>query len=189
MLWALYDAPTDDIPPTAFRVLLVLADHASDDGTAAFPSRASIAMRLRCSERTVQRHFAALREAGLIIDGDQRLVSHLRANRRPTVYDLPLWIRGDIDDSPTGETERVAPGAPGETDTAGLGRQKRRSGETPGVSQNRPKPSRTSRVREARLALCPRCGSDHDQTTTGCPPMGPPPRPLADLVAEVGRLP
>ncbi|MGN7705060.1 helix-turn-helix domain-containing protein [Cellulosimicrobium sp. 22601] len=90
MLWALYDAPTQDVPHGAFRVLLVLADHAGDDGTGAWPHVETIAEKLNVTRRTVERHLAALRDAGLIRKGDQQLVKLRRGDRRPTVWDLAL---------------------------------------------------------------------------------------------------
>ena len=44
-----------DLPTTEKMVLLVIADHASDDGTNAYPSQATIASKASISIRTVQR--------------------------------------------------------------------------------------------------------------------------------------
>ena len=88
MVWALKTAPVPD--PIAHLVLIGLADHAADDGTAARPSVAVLAEYARCSPRSVQRKLRDLEECGLIWKGDQRLVEHLRSDRRPAVYDLNL---------------------------------------------------------------------------------------------------
>lgn len=88
MLWALNDAPTDDA--TEALVLIALADNAHDDGTCAWPSHATLARRARCSVSTVQRALRRLESSGLITKGDQQTVAHLRADRRPVVYDLAL---------------------------------------------------------------------------------------------------
>ena len=86
MLWALYDAPVND--PTEQAILLVLADHARDDGTAAWPSRERIADAAQVSVATVKRRIRALSERGVIIAGDQRLVDHYRRDKRPRVWNL-----------------------------------------------------------------------------------------------------
>ena len=44
-----------DLPTVEKMVLLVIADHASDDGTEAWPSQATIAKKASISIRTVQR--------------------------------------------------------------------------------------------------------------------------------------
>jgi hypothetical protein len=107
MLWALETAPVDD--QGQLLVLIALADRAGDDGTAAWPSISWIAERARCSTRTVIRHLHALRATGLISLGDQQLVAHLAANRRPQVYDLDLSrVRGDTM-SPQSDVTQVSP--------------------------------------------------------------------------------
>ncbi|MGA5116869.1 helix-turn-helix domain-containing protein [Streptomyces pseudogriseolus] len=90
MTWAMQDAPVEDAGPA--HVLLVLADHANDDGTGAFPSVDTIAWKTRMGERTVQRHLRTLEKQGLIRKGNQKLAELYieREDRRPTVYDLDL---------------------------------------------------------------------------------------------------
>jgi len=86
--WVLYEAPVTQ--QSHLLVLLALADRAHDDGTAAYPSREWIGERARCSVRSVASHLRALEESGLIRKGDQDLVSHFRADRRPVVYDVVM---------------------------------------------------------------------------------------------------
>lgn len=86
--WVLYEAPVTQ--QSHLLVLLALADRAHDDGTAAYPSREWIGERARCSVRSVASHLRALEDAGLIRKGDQDLVSHFRADRRPVVYDVVM---------------------------------------------------------------------------------------------------
>lgn len=86
--WALKDAPVPDA--VSHLILIGLADHAEDDGTNARPSQALLADYAQVSVRTVGYKMKALAEAGLIIRGDQQQVAHLRADRRPTVWDLNL---------------------------------------------------------------------------------------------------
>lgn len=101
--WALYDVPelAPDLDPTARLVLLVLADQVDHMGQGCWTSNRTIALAVGASVRTVQRRLAELRDAGLIKYGDQRLVSHLRSDRKPTVWDLCLGLGGRyIDTNP-----------------------------------------------------------------------------------------
>lgn len=86
-IWAA-NLPLSRCNGTPFRVLLQLADCADNLGYGAYPHVSTIAERLECSERTVQRAIKELRIAGLIREGDQRWVEHLDARYRPTVYDV-----------------------------------------------------------------------------------------------------
>ncbi|GAB3622544.1 hypothetical protein GCM10027418_06260 [Mariniluteicoccus endophyticus] len=85
-VWALKHAEVGD--PIAKLILIGLADHARDDGTAAFPSQATLAAYAETTTRTVRTKLALLEDAGLIRRGDQRLVNHIQGNRRPIVWDL-----------------------------------------------------------------------------------------------------
>jgi hypothetical protein len=87
MLWALKDAPVAD---TLERVVLVtLAERcARADGCTAFPSRDTIAQTALADPKTVQRVLRRLETRGLIAKGDQSAARYLRADRRPTVWDL-----------------------------------------------------------------------------------------------------
>lgn len=121
--------PLDVCGLAEFRVLDKLADHAHRDGRNAWRSVESMAAELRCSKRTVQRALSSLQTLGLIKRGDQHYLDHLRADRRPTVWDLPLDLfgvttavtplpfepRGDmpVDNSPRGDrhaADGVTPG-------------------------------------------------------------------------------
>lgn len=86
MVWALKKARVADA--LHHIVLISLADHANPDGTSAWPSRATLADDARCSVRTVQRALNALESEGFIRRGDQQLVEHFPANRRPIVWDV-----------------------------------------------------------------------------------------------------
>ncbi|WAB09153.1 helix-turn-helix DNA binding protein [Arthrobacter phage Eesa] len=88
MVWALKTADVPD--PISHLVLIGLADHADDDGRNARPSVGLLADYARCSPRSVQRKLRTLEDWGLIWQGDQRIVEHLRSDRRPVVYDLNL---------------------------------------------------------------------------------------------------
>lgn len=101
MVWALHCDSAPD--PLAKIVLMGLANHADAAGCAAYPSRETLAQYAGCSVRSVQRKLNDLIAVGLITEGDQCWVQHLRADRRPVVYDLmtgglfaaPLGPRGD----------------------------------------------------------------------------------------------
>lgn len=84
--WVLNDAPVTDA--TALLVLHGLADHANPDGEGAYPSRETLARYARCSVRSVSVKLKVLEDGGVILRGDQELVSHIRADRRPTVWNL-----------------------------------------------------------------------------------------------------
>ncbi|RAV34890.1 helix-turn-helix domain-containing protein [Corynebacterium heidelbergense] len=102
MLWALDEAPVDS--QGQLVTLIALADHASDNGTGAWPSQASIAERARCSPRTVRRYLNELEQSGLIRRGDQQHVAHLRKDVRPVVWDLCLEARKGRADNLTGRS-------------------------------------------------------------------------------------
>ncbi|OIR41170.1 hypothetical protein BJP08_08060 [Corynebacterium sp. NML140438] len=91
MLWVMEEAPVENQGELA--VLYALADRADDRGCGAFPSQEWIATRARCSVRTVRRKLQALEESRVIRRGDQDLVSHYRADRRPTVWDINIHDR------------------------------------------------------------------------------------------------
>lgn len=88
-IWAA-SLPIDVAPASAYRVLIKLADHADQWGKSAWRDNAQLAVELGTSKRTIERAIRDLKVLGLIKPGDQHLVGHLRADRRPTVYDLNL---------------------------------------------------------------------------------------------------
>lgn len=106
MVWALKRAPVPANDPVAHLVLIAYADHANDDGTAAWPSVATVASYARCTPRTVHTKLRLLLEHGLMRPGDQQLVDHLPANRRPVVYDLVM----DSTPEPAGAGTDLGPG-------------------------------------------------------------------------------
>lgn len=88
-IWA-SKLPLDVVPPTAYRVLVMLANHAHSDGRNVWRNNRDMADQLGCSLRTVERGIRDLKASGLIRPGDQALTKHLRSDRRPVVYDLNL---------------------------------------------------------------------------------------------------
>lgn len=101
MVWALKTAPVPD--PIAHLVLIGLADHAGDDGRTARPPVSLLAEYARCSPRSVQNKLRLLEELGLIMRGDQRMVEHIRADRRPVVWDLDIYGVNLLHAVPRGE--------------------------------------------------------------------------------------
>lgn len=96
LTWAIYDIAPNLTDASAYRVLLVLADEADNDGRGAGLSAATIASRTGLSKRTVDAKLKTLEEMGITRRGDQRIVAYLPANRRPIVRDLnmPADTRG-----------------------------------------------------------------------------------------------
>jgi hypothetical protein len=88
VLWALREAP--NCPPDLVSVLVIVASYTGIDGRGAWPSVDEIARQSRKSERQVQYGLRRLVKAKLITRGDQSLVRHIRADRRPVVYDVAM---------------------------------------------------------------------------------------------------
>ncbi|MFG2058642.1 helix-turn-helix domain-containing protein [Micromonospora sp. NPDC048930] len=120
--WAL-DAPAD-LPTGPAFTLVALACYADETGRNAYPSTDTLARRARRSKRQVQRDLDELEKRGLIHRGDQGVAEHVRADRRPVVWDLPL-PRDDTVSPRTGERDdTVSPRRPR------TGRHQRRHGVT-----------------------------------------------------------
>lgn len=88
--WVLNDAP--GLPAHAFGVLVGLANHADKYGRGAYPSQQTLADYARKSVRQVRRDLGDLKAAGLIREGDFRIVAHLPADERPLVWDLAMEL-------------------------------------------------------------------------------------------------
>jgi hypothetical protein len=69
-------------------VLLKYADRADDMGRTSWTRDQRLAEELHTSLSTIRRARRELIALGLLSLGDQRFVEHIRADRRPTVYDL-----------------------------------------------------------------------------------------------------
>ena len=86
-----------NLPTTEKMVLLIIADHANDEGTQSYPSQATIAEKASISIRTVQRAVNTL-----VIEGYIRMFKHsggsanCRDDRRPHLYQINIGkLRGD----------------------------------------------------------------------------------------------
>ena len=87
--WAA-NIPHNVVGYVAFRTLMLLANNANEDGTAVWLEASTVATRLGVAQRTVERGLKELRDQNLIKLGDQRHVEHIRADRRPKVWDLTM---------------------------------------------------------------------------------------------------
>jgi hypothetical protein len=100
--WALEEAP--DVPPQLVSTLIALANHADRYGCNSYPSTDTLTAYTRKSHRQVQRDLDELASKGLIRQGDRAHVAHIRADRRPQVWDLATERkreRGDTGDTPS----------------------------------------------------------------------------------------
>ena len=88
LTWVIYEVASD-IKYSDFRVLLILADMADQQGRGAYPSRNTISRLAGCSVRTVSYALKNLEASGLISRGDQRIVSNL-GGYKPTVWNLNM---------------------------------------------------------------------------------------------------
>ncbi len=86
-----------DVTPGAFRLLVVLADHAKHDGTA-YPSWARLKELTGVSHSSIDRQLAKLKAAGLVI-----LTHHGKGSRTVNHYQLSGAINGWVS-SPVGGT-------------------------------------------------------------------------------------
>jgi len=114
-----------NLPTVEKMVLLIIADHASDDGTEAWPSQATIATKASISIRTVQRAVNSLVEAKYLwMAKGQGGSVNCREDRRPHKYTINIKrLRGDI---VTSREERVDfDDADGATMKTSTGRQSR----------------------------------------------------------------
>jgi hypothetical protein len=89
--WVIEDAP---VPAELAWTLVVIARRAGADGRNSYQSIATLAAKTGKSEKQARRDVTRLRELELIVPGDQSLVEHLPIGQRPTVYDLPLQLKG-----------------------------------------------------------------------------------------------
>lgn len=113
MAWVLRDAP--DVPSSAAMTLMGLANHADHEGCGAYPAQKTLGRYARKDERQVRRDLAALEALGLIRKGDQRLVAHFPADRRPAVWDLSLELRAAPEESGDGPLTGGRTRPPGRT--------------------------------------------------------------------------
>ena len=101
-----------NLPTTEKMILLVIADHATDEGDNAWPSQQTIATRASCNVRTVQRSINELVAKGYLwVEKRGGGSANCRDDRRPHRYTIVMKKlrddklpprkkdRGDIDDT------------------------------------------------------------------------------------------
>ncbi|WP_188316305.1 helix-turn-helix domain-containing protein [Solihabitans fulvus] len=177
IVWALRDAPIPrdrrDAPSLALT-LVGLANHASPDGTDAFPAVSTLMRYTRLSESTVRRALDTLHELGLITPSDPAVIvaKIKRADRRPQGWNLAVHKRYPQND------DRVSPRHPADqhgvsTPSDGVStRTERGVTVTPETSLNRPenRPSRERAPKGARTAgmppVCGRCDARESDPIT-----------------------
>jgi hypothetical protein len=86
LMWAATVAPIADVQE--YAILVRMADEADEAGCGVYLSTSTIASDVLVNAKTVQRRLDAMEARGLIGRGDQALVARIRADRRPTVWDL-----------------------------------------------------------------------------------------------------
>jgi len=88
------------LPTTEKMVLLVIADHANDEGTASYPSQETIARKVSIGIRQVRRHVNELVTKGYIrVQKGAGGSEHCRDDRRPNLYTINLnRLRADAKD-------------------------------------------------------------------------------------------
>ena len=86
-----------NLPTTEKMILLVIADHATDEGDNAWPSQQTIATRASCNVRTVQRSINELVTKGYLwVEKRGGGSASCRDDRRPHRYTIVLKkLRGD----------------------------------------------------------------------------------------------
>jgi Helix-turn-helix domain len=215
--WALNLAPVPadrgGQPSSACKFVLVgLANHAGPDGTAAFPSVATLVRYTGLAERTVRTCLDRLAAAGIISPCDPGIVAARikRADRRPQGSDLNLSLaRHDLDDAALAVLEHQFPGLVARLAAAAQPGADGRSG---GVQSPHPAASGSAAVdnwpggvqplhpSRERGATSPPTGCNlcshgvqrlHPNRTKNRPGNPPPPRarvrPQPVLAADVGR--
>ena len=107
-----------ELPTSEKMVLLVIADHADDQGENAWPSMATIARKASLSERQAQRLVKSLTKSGLLQVEDQMGGRRdMRDDRRPNRYSIVIdgvtstTPRG-IERGDTGDANGVTPMSP-----------------------------------------------------------------------------
>lgn len=174
MVWALKHAPVTD--PLAHLVLIGLADHAGPDGTEARPSQKTLASYVNVTDRTIRTKLRLLEDQGLIVPGDDRLVAHLRADRRPLVWNLCMHVTKETRraEADSGRNSDAATGGTAVQSRAEAGRTHDRNTASdrtvlePSLepSENRVGDDAADPVRDDVLEVC-RVVADHAELVTG----------------------
>lgn len=99
IVWALENAPITK--PSHLGTLVALANQADSDGEGAYPSHATIAWETRKSPQAVRKDLKEMESDGIIKRGNQAMVAHLAADRRPVVWNLAMERTRDMSKRPS----------------------------------------------------------------------------------------
>lgn len=91
---------SDELKPTAFRVLMAIFDYSDRGGANAYPSISTLAERLNLDTRNVKRAIKDLREAGWIVTTSQG--GHIDGKNQATVYRLGIPPEGVVESTTRG---------------------------------------------------------------------------------------
>lgn len=126
-------------------VLLVIAEHAHDDGTGSWPSKSTMAREANMKPRQVQRNLRELEAMGEVHIAPQAGGSkHTRTDRRPNLYTITLA---------DGESPTTPRAADGESSVTERGVISCRNGESPTPPEPSTEPSSNLRSAEECLAF------------------------------------
>lgn len=170
ILWALYEAA--DVPAHLLSTLIAVAAHTGNDGQGAYISAGTVGQLTRKTESQAKRNLRELEKLGHISRGNQRLVAHIRADRRPIVYDVPMPERGSADATSSRGSTHATPQAHGVAPTPSRGSTEGPHGVAPVLPEEFLKNSRTARGR----ASAENARADAPKTITAppCPGCGKP---------------
>jgi hypothetical protein len=162
--WVAYEA--EGVAAEHIPIYLVVAWHTGDDGRGAYPARSTVSLITGRSVRKVERDLATLVKDGHLLPGDPRRAVHIRADRRPNVYDLPepyrLWLAA-----------RGVSVTPRALSTGASGRRPVRGHGASGATERGVRSDRTGRQADAQT------GPEKDQNSGrgGAQPSATPPAP------------
>ncbi|WP_073951546.1 hypothetical protein [Streptomyces kebangsaanensis] len=102
-----------------FAVLVAIANYVDKDMKGCRATHGTLADTARCNKRTVGTHVRSLADRKVIVPGDAALVSHIRQDIRPDVWDFNGGLPEQPDDLTTGKICQ-----PRQEESSGRDRQK-----------------------------------------------------------------
>lgn len=162
VLWVLYEA--EDVPAHLLATLIAIAASTDSNGKGAYISAATVAMLTRKTESQAKRDLRALEDKKLLLRGNQRIVAHIRSDRRPVVYDVAMPERGSADatsSTPRGSADATSSDGHGVASTPARGSTHAPHGVAPVLPEEIPNRSRKgARRASAKGARAPQCDRD-----------------------------
>lgn len=165
------DLPRNSVTMPERLILFCLSEVAHDDGKGIFLSVGTICRKTWMSESAVHRWLKKMIDKGVLLLGDQELVSHLPANRRPTVYEIPVPWGADL--TPQTDSGVSLGGSRGVTSDAQGSRSRGTQTKEP-EEPFAPAPAASGGLRDAKHP-CSRCGVSvwHDDEGDPIPHQNP----------------